>query len=236
MDSGRLESALRSIVSHRPSLTPDSVIVVTGGRIKIQEDPNVIFLTPREAERLTALPINTCMLLSTRVRSHRLGQHIVERATKQHIVVPQYILPAGMLKEVLSIILGWIRPKPRIAPMATRAAGMARLGSDAVQQQPLPMVAIVQPLRMITYREGRELFREFFAKQEVNGKSSIELAIDFAVVLEVGNYNMTDRDFRQLLCHYQRLAGWRPPHCDKSRRRNRQGNLFRLTFVRQPRW
>jgi len=233
MSHGGLESALRSIVSHLP-LMPDSVIMVTGGGIRVREDANVIYCEPRAVERMTALPKNLRMVLSTWQRSHQVGDIIRKLAVKQHLEVPQYILTPGRLKEVLEFILKGIRPQEEIS--MSKPTPVVR---TVVPKPALPIIVPMpepKPLQMLTFDQACALFEDFFDRATVGRMSQTALIMEFAVLLEAGDYNMTDRDFRQLFAHYKALASWKPPHCDCGRRRDRMGNLSSLSPIRRSQW
>ena len=235
MRNGGLASALRSIFSHFDTLTPDSVIMVTGGRIQVEENYNVRYCPCREAERLGVLPANLWMVLSTRQRSHQLGDNISRLAKKEHREVPQYILPAGMLKQVLELILKQIHP-----PVDEPCPTMRPIAMLRQQPKPQPADVIATPpieLELLGFRRGCSLFRDFFTTEEVSNKSYMTLALEFTIVLSMAKARMLRKDFRKVIREHCELASWVMPDCDDGRRRDRQGNLPKRRLPpKPPKW
>jgi hypothetical protein len=94
------------------------------------------------------------------------------------------------------------------------------------------------PKRLVMLNRPRacRLFEGSFNRKKVRESSQTALIMDFAVLLEAGSYNVSDPDFRWLLCHYRRLASQHVPCCDNSCRRDRNGSLRRLRPIRRPSW
>lgn len=245
MRNGGLDSALRSIASHLSTLRADSVIMVVGNRIQVKETENVVYYTNDEAERLSALPKNIWMVLSTRQRSHRLGDNLRVLADARGMALPQYLLPSNIIKQVIAEIGGWLaeqaEPAPMMAMVAATVAPTPFFPPPVVLEEYRPLAEKKRewakrpkPLRMLPYWEAKRICLGFITpddRKRMAKWSYTRIILEFGCLLEAGNYNMTDGDFSRLVAFFRPATKPSLPLVPK-RRRDGKGNLPRRSILR----